>query len=44
MEEYKEVLEDVAISDKERRLLNKLIKMYNISETRAKEIEEMAHK
>ena len=44
LEAYKEVLEDGAISDKERRLLNKLIKMYNISETRAKEIEEMAHK
>lgn len=44
LEAYKEVVEDGAISEKERRLLNKLIKMYNISETRAKEIEEMAHK
>ncbi len=39
LEAYRDALEDGAVSEKERRLLDKLMKMNNISEERAKEIE-----
>lgn len=39
LEAYQDAMEDGAISEKERRLLDKLMKMNNISEERAKEIE-----
>lgn len=39
LEAYQDAMEDGVISDKERRLLDKLMKINNISEERAKEIE-----
>lgn len=39
LEAYQDAMEDGVISDKERRLLDKLMKMNNISKERAKEIE-----
>ena len=39
LEAYQDALEDGVVSDKERRLLDKLMKINNISEERAKEIE-----
>lgn len=39
LEAYQDAMEDGVISEKERRLLDKLMKMNNISEQRAKEIE-----
>lgn len=39
LEAYKDALEDGVVSEKERRLLDKLMKINNISEERAKEIE-----
>lgn len=39
LEAYQDAMEDGIIPDKERRLLDKLMKMNNISEERAKEIE-----
>ena len=41
LEAYQDAMEDGVISDKERRLLDKLMKMNNISAERAKEIEIM---
>ena len=40
-DEYKSCIEDGGITDKERRLLDKLKLMLNISEERAQEIENM---
>ena len=40
-DEYKSCIEDGGITDKERRLLDKLKLMLNISEDRAREIESM---
>ena len=39
LEAYQDAMEDGVISEKERRLLDCLMKAYNISEDRAKEIE-----
>ena len=41
LEEYKAAAVDGVVSEKERRLLDKLKKMYGISDERAKEIEAM---
>ena len=41
LEAYQDAMEDGVISDKERRLLDKLMKINNISEQRAKEIEHL---
>ena len=41
LEAYQDALEDGVVSEKERRLLDKLMKMNNISEERTKEIEKL---
>lgn len=44
LEAYKDAMEDGIVTEKERRLLDKLMKINNISEQRAKEIEKLYEK